>query len=106
MQPPTDNKPVEPALLDQALGQPQNPSLDQALDKDTLSLAMQLMAAESISPDDAGCQSLMADYLTHLGFRIEHLRYGDVDNLWALHGDKEHGDKEHGNQDHLSLIHI
>jgi succinyl-diaminopimelate desuccinylase len=96
MKPPTDHKPDELALLDQTLDQ----ALDQELDQDTLSLAMQLMAAESVSPNDAGCQSLMADYLTRLGFRIEHLRYGDVDNLWALHDNKEHDNKEHDNKEH------
>jgi len=57
------------------------------LDAETLALAQQLIRAESVSPDDAGCQGLMADYLSELGFRIESMPFGDVDNLWALHGD-------------------
>ena len=57
------------------------------LDAETLALAQQLIRAESVSPDDAGCQGLMADYLSALGFRIEPMPFGDVDNLWALHGD-------------------
>ena len=57
------------------------------LDAETLALAQQLIRAESVSPDDAGCQGLMADYLSALGFRIESMPFGDVDNLWALHGD-------------------
>ena len=57
------------------------------LDAETLALAQQLIRAESVSPDDAGCQVLMADYLSALGFRIESMPFGDVDNLWALHGD-------------------
>jgi len=73
-----DNTPVEPGLLS-----------EESLDQETLSLAMQLMAAQSVSPEDAGCQSLIADYLARLGFRIEHMRFGDVDNLWALHGEAE-----------------
>ncbi len=55
-----------------------------ALDAETLDLAVQLIRAESISPLDAGCQKLMADYLSDLGFEIEHLRFEDVDNLWAV----------------------
>ena len=55
-----------------------------ALDTETLDLAVQLIRAESISPLDAGCQKLMADYLVDLGFEIEHLRFEDVDNIWAV----------------------
>ena len=55
-----------------------------ALDTETLDLAVQLIRAESISPLDAGCQKLMADYLSDLGFEIEHLRFEDVDNIWAV----------------------
>ena len=55
-----------------------------ALDTETLDLAIQLIRAESISPLDAGCQKLMADYLSDLGFEIEHLRFEDVDNIWAV----------------------
>ena len=55
-----------------------------ALDTETLDLAVQLIRAESISPLDAGCQKLMADYLSDLGFEIEHLRFEDVDNICAV----------------------
>ncbi|MGH8676795.1 MAG: succinyl-diaminopimelate desuccinylase, partial [Burkholderiales bacterium] len=37
-------------------------------------------------PDDAGCQALIAQRLSHSGFRIERLRFGVVDNLWARRG--------------------
>ncbi|MEK7262708.1 MAG: succinyl-diaminopimelate desuccinylase, partial [Pseudomonadota bacterium] len=40
----------------------------------------------SVTPDDAGCQKILAQRLTAAGFRCEHLRYGDVDNLWAERG--------------------
>lgn len=53
---------------------------------DTLELAQQLIARASLTPDDKGCQSLLADRLRALGFEIEHLRYGEVDNLWARIG--------------------
>jgi succinyl-diaminopimelate desuccinylase len=52
----------------------------------TLELLQQLIARRSLTPDDAGCQQLIAQRLKPLGFAIEHLRFGDVDNLWARRG--------------------
>ncbi|WP_227369068.1 succinyl-diaminopimelate desuccinylase [Halomonas sp. M20] len=52
----------------------------------TLDLAIELMRRPSVTPDDAGCQAVMIERLTHLGFRIERLPFGDVDNVWAVHG--------------------
>jgi len=45
-------------------------------------MARALMERPSVTPEDAGCQQLVADRLSHSGFRAEHLRFGDVDNLW------------------------
>ncbi|WP_256646732.1 succinyl-diaminopimelate desuccinylase [Thermomonas paludicola] len=53
---------------------------------DVLQLARALIARPSITPDDAGCQQLIAERLRTAGFTIEHLRFGEVDNLWATHG--------------------
>ena len=53
---------------------------------DVLQLTCDLIARPSVTPDDAGCQVLIAQRLHHAGFRIEHLRFGEVDNLWATHG--------------------
>ena len=53
---------------------------------DTLKLAQQLIAQPSETPDDHGCQKILAERLGALGFEIEHLRYGEVDNLWARFG--------------------
>ena len=53
---------------------------------DVLALACDLIARPSVTPDDAGCQHLIAARLQAAGFSIEHLRFGDVDNLWATHG--------------------
>jgi succinyl-diaminopimelate desuccinylase len=39
-----------------------------------------------LTPDDAGCQALIAQRLAKAGFTVEPLRYGPVDNLWATHG--------------------
>lgn len=52
-----------------------------------LTLARALIGCASITPDDAGCQALIGDRLEAAGFNIEHLRFGDVDNLWAVTGD-------------------
>lgn len=51
-----------------------------------LDLTRELISRPSITPDDAGCQKLIADRLQRVGFNIEHMRFGDVDNLWATHG--------------------
>jgi succinyl-diaminopimelate desuccinylase len=53
---------------------------------DLLTLACDLIARPSVTPDDAGCQSVIAERLQRLGFAIESLRHGAVDNLWASHG--------------------
>ncbi|GAB7128399.1 succinyl-diaminopimelate desuccinylase [Silvimonas sp. JCM 19000] len=52
----------------------------------TLELTQQLMRQASVTPDDANCQTMMADRLSKLGFHIEPMRFGDVDNLWARRG--------------------
>ena len=53
---------------------------------EVLALAKELMLRPSVTPDDAGCQPLVAARLERAGFRCEHLRFGQVDNLWATHG--------------------
>ncbi|POY45242.1 succinyl-diaminopimelate desuccinylase [Avibacterium gallinarum] len=51
-----------------------------------LTLAQQLIQRPSISPDDQGCQQLIAERLEKLGFHIEWLPFNDTLNLWATHG--------------------
>ncbi|MGH8509181.1 MAG: succinyl-diaminopimelate desuccinylase [Gammaproteobacteria bacterium] len=53
----------------------------------TVKLAMELIARRSITPEDGGCQRLIAERLAPLGFHIEALRFGEVENLWARRGD-------------------
>jgi succinyl-diaminopimelate desuccinylase len=53
---------------------------------DTLALTEQLIRRDSITPDDKGCQQLLAERLSAIGFKIEHLRFGETDNLWARRG--------------------
>jgi succinyl-diaminopimelate desuccinylase len=52
----------------------------------TLELSSALIARASVTPDDKGCQQLLAERLEKIGFVIENLRFGDVDNLWARRG--------------------
>lgn len=54
----------------------------------TLELACDLISRASVTPEDEGCQALMADRLSAIGFRCEHLRFGEVDNLWAVRGEE------------------
>jgi succinyl-diaminopimelate desuccinylase len=56
------------------------------LEKDPIRLASELIRRVSITPDDAGCQAIIADLLTSAGFRVEAMRFGEVENLFALHG--------------------
>ncbi|MEO0573892.1 MAG: succinyl-diaminopimelate desuccinylase [Pseudomonadota bacterium] len=55
-----------------------------------VALTEQLIARESVTPEDAGCQQIIASRLEPLGFHCEHLRFGDptapTDNLWARRG--------------------
>jgi len=52
---------------------------------DTVELTKELIRRRSITPDDAGCQELLIARLEPLGFEIERMRFGNVDNFWALH---------------------
>jgi len=54
---------------------------------DTRELTAELIRCRSVTPLDSGCQEVMAACLRPLGFEIEHLRYGEVDNLWASRGE-------------------
>ena len=53
---------------------------------EVLALTKDLVARRSVTPDDAGCQDLIATRLQRAGFAIEHLPFGPVKNLWATHG--------------------
>jgi succinyl-diaminopimelate desuccinylase len=53
---------------------------------DTLRLTEELIARASVSPADGGCQTLMIDRLEAIGFAVERMRFGPVDNFWAKRG--------------------
>jgi succinyl-diaminopimelate desuccinylase len=52
----------------------------------TLDLTLDLIRRPSVTPVDADCQTVMAERLAKIGFVIEPMRFGDVDNLWARRG--------------------
>ncbi|MBE7521663.1 MAG: succinyl-diaminopimelate desuccinylase [Burkholderiales bacterium] len=52
----------------------------------TLALARELVARPSVTPEDAGCQALIASRLAALGFRAETIVSAGVTNLWARRG--------------------
>ncbi len=52
----------------------------------TLDLTQDLMARRSVTPADEGCQEVMMRRLRALGFEVEPLRFGSVENFWARHG--------------------
>jgi len=53
---------------------------------ETLELTQNLMARRSVTPADEGCQQVMTERLAALGFAIEPLPFGNVENFWARHG--------------------
>jgi succinyl-diaminopimelate desuccinylase len=53
---------------------------------EVLDLTRELIRRRSVTPENAGCLSLIGGRLQRVGFHVEHLRYGEVDNLWATHG--------------------
>lgn len=58
------------------------------MDDPTLVLARELISRASVTPADEGCQDLMIARLEQLGFHVERLRFGDVENFWARRGDQ------------------
>src|SRR5688572_32155554 len=51
-----------------------------------LELAKKLIARRSVTPEDGGCQELIAARLERAGFRVEPMKFGEVSNLWARRG--------------------
>ena len=51
-----------------------------------IDLLCELIRRASVTPDDAGCQQVLAERLTRLGFECETLQFNEVTNLWARRG--------------------
>ncbi|MES2499787.1 MAG: succinyl-diaminopimelate desuccinylase [Pseudomonadota bacterium] len=60
--------------------------MNKASPTSTLELAIDLLKRQSNTPQDAGCQETMIARLEPLGFKIERMRFGDVDNFYARRG--------------------
>ncbi|MFV2032274.1 MAG: succinyl-diaminopimelate desuccinylase [Gammaproteobacteria bacterium] len=56
------------------------------MDSETLDLATALIAIPSVTPSDGGCQQLLIERLSRIGFECETLTFGEVTNLWARRG--------------------
>lgn len=54
-----------------------------------IELTQQLIRCPSVSPEDAGCQTLLIDRLKAIGFTIEPMNFGDTKNFWATRGQGE-----------------
>lgn len=52
----------------------------------TLALTQDLIRRDSVTPEDKDCQLMIAGRLAQYGFKAEHLRFADVDNLWLRRG--------------------
>ncbi len=57
------------------------------LEHPAIDLLYELLRKRSVTPDDAGCQDLMAARLERMGFVSETMQFGDVTNLWARRGE-------------------
>ncbi|MBC3884994.1 succinyl-diaminopimelate desuccinylase [Undibacterium griseum] len=55
----------------------------------TLALTEQLIALDSVTPEDKGCQHTLISLLEPLGFQCETIQSGDVTNLWARRGTQQ-----------------
>ncbi|MBT3205453.1 MAG: succinyl-diaminopimelate desuccinylase [Gammaproteobacteria bacterium] len=56
------------------------------MNSDSQELAIQLLSIDSVTPHDKGCQDLLCERLTKLGFECETMQFGEVTNLWARRG--------------------
>jgi len=52
----------------------------------SIALLSELIRRPSVTPDDAGCQEIIAARLSALGFECESMPFGEVSNLWARRG--------------------
>ena len=56
-----------------------------ALTAEVLALTRRLVERPSVSPDDCGCQGILGERLRAAGFAVESMRFGAVDNFWAVY---------------------
>ncbi|EPL6453082.1 MULTISPECIES: succinyl-diaminopimelate desuccinylase [Providencia] len=56
------------------------------MDCPVIQLAKELISLPSVSPDDQGCQVLLAERLKKIGFTVESMPFGNTLNFWAHRG--------------------
>ncbi len=56
---------------------------------DVIELASELISRQSITPEDEGCQELMANILASAGFTNESMVFEDTTNLWSRRGNSD-----------------
>jgi len=56
---------------------------------ETLSLLKDLVSRESVTPKDAGCQDVLVERLSKIGFNEERLNFDDTQNIWLRRSDKK-----------------
>ena len=54
--------------------------------REAIALTKELIARQSVTPEDAGCQKLMMTRLGKLGFDCEPMNVADTQNFWACRG--------------------
>ncbi|MEE3279540.1 MAG: succinyl-diaminopimelate desuccinylase [Pseudomonadota bacterium] len=59
------------------------------MSKEVFDLTCDLISRSSETPDDGGCQQLIAQRLSAAGFDVNHLPFGPVCNMWAKVGEGE-----------------
>ncbi|MFV2090268.1 MAG: M20/M25/M40 family metallo-hydrolase, partial [Pseudomonadales bacterium] len=59
------------------------------LTQQIVDLTSRLIERPSVTPDDAGCQTILQEQLHRQGFEIDSLPFGEVENFWATHGEGE-----------------
>ncbi|HEY5808068.1 MAG TPA: hypothetical protein VIT67_08890, partial [Povalibacter sp.] len=52
----------------------------------TLELTEELIRRPSVSPEDQGCLQIISKRLEAVGFKVEWLNFGPVENIWVRHG--------------------
>jgi succinyl-diaminopimelate desuccinylase len=52
----------------------------------TILLTQELIRRPSVSPEDQGCLQVISERLKALGFEVERMPFGPVENIWAKHG--------------------
>jgi succinyl-diaminopimelate desuccinylase len=61
-------------------------STSNAVQAETLALTCDLIRRPSVSPDDQGCLQIIGDRLAAIGFNVERMPFGPVENIWAKRG--------------------